>query len=107
MPLEGRLEPAAIDAALVEQLQRLEPFGHQNEEPLFLLEPEAVAVPPAVLKERHLKWRLPGEVEMVAWNMAGHYAHDARHRYRVRLGFNDFRGRRRIQLTVAEMRAGA
>ncbi len=100
--LEGRLRPEAIDAALVEQLARLEPFGRENDEPAFLLEQAAVTVPPEVLKGRHLKWRLPSGAEMVGWNLAAGFVAEPELWYRVRLGFNEYRGRRTVQLTVDE-----
>ena len=101
--LEGRLEPGAIDEALVEQVQGLEPFGHENEEPLFLVEQGTLGAEPEVLKERHLKWRLAPGVEMVAWNQAEDFAAAPGLSYRVRLGFNDYRGRRTIQLTAVDI----
>jgi single-stranded-DNA-specific exonuclease len=104
--LDDRLAPEAIDAALVEQVGRLEPFGHGNEEPAFLLEQHALGVAPEVLKERHLKWRLQPGVEMVAWNEAAGFQPLPSLRYRVRLGFNEYRGRRSIQLTVRDIHPG-
>jgi single-stranded-DNA-specific exonuclease len=104
--LDGHLEPGALNAALVEQLARLEPFGHHNEEPTFLVEQRGLGVAPQVLAEKHLKWRVDDQVEMVAWNRAKEFAASPDHCYRVRLGFNEYRGQRRIQLTVEDIRAG-
>jgi single-stranded-DNA-specific exonuclease len=101
--LDGRLVPETVDEALVEQVQRLAPFGHHNEEPAFLLEQAQLAATPDVLKGRHLKWRLHPSLEMVAWNRAEGYAPDPALWYRVRLGLNEFRGRRSVQLTVDDM----
>jgi len=105
--LDARLRPDAIDSALVEQLARLEPFGHENEEPAFLLEQTALNVEPEVLKARHLKWRIQPSLEMVAWNMAEGFEPAPELWYRVRLGFNEYRGRRSVQLTVDEVQPRA
>jgi len=102
--LDGRLDHGTIDEALVEQVAALAPFGHKNEEPRFLLEPEKDAKGPEVLKEKHLKWKMPGGVEMIAWNKAREFDRGASWSYLVRLGFNEFRGRRTVQLTVEDMR---
>ena len=105
--LDGQLEPGGLDEALVEQVLRMEPFGHENEEPTFLIEQDALPAPPEVLKERHLKWRVAPGVEMVGWNLAGGHAAEAGAAYRVRLGFNEYRGRKTVQLTVEEARGPA
>lgn len=104
--LDERLHPGSIDDALVEQMARLEPFGQENEQPAFLLEQSALCAEPQVLKGRHLKWRLREDMEMVAWNQAEGFTAAPHLCYRVRLGFNEFRGQRRIQLTVDGMRDG-
>ena len=105
--LDGHLDPGKLDEALVEQVLRMEPFGHENEEPTFLIEQDALPAPPEVLKERHLKWRVAPGVEMVGWNLAGSLPSDAGGSYRVRLGFNEYRGRKTVQLTVEEARGPA
>jgi single-stranded-DNA-specific exonuclease len=103
--LDGRLRPTEIDDTLVEQLAALEPFGQAHEEPLFLLEQSALGAPPEVLKGRHLKWRLQPGLEMVAWNRAEGFEPTPELWYRVRLGFNAYRGRRSVQLTVDDVQA--
>ena len=109
--LESRLEPGEIAPHLVEQIAGLGPFGHHNEEPCFLLEQSALGALPEVLKERHLKWRLAPGVEMLAWNRAsefeslGEAERDAL-QYRVRVGFNEYRGQRKVQLTVEDAQGG-
>lgn len=109
--LESRLEPGEIDSHLVEQITGLGPFGQQNEEPCFLVEQSALGVAPDVLKERHLKWRLASGVEMLAWNRAGEFesmgeAERDALQYRVRVGFNEYRGQRKVQLTVEGTQGG-
>ncbi len=109
--LESRLEPGEIDSQLVEQITGLGPFGQQNEEPCFLVEQSALGASPEVLKERHLKWRLAPGLEMLAWNQASEFeslgeAERNALQYRVRVGFNEYRGQRSVQLTVEGTQGG-
>jgi len=105
--LEGRLDPATLDGSLVEQLQQLEPFGQENDRPLFLLETSAIPEEPKKIGENHLKWILPGGAEMVAWKKAGKINPGDDLQFRVSLGFNEFRGVRKVQLTVEDFRPTA
>lgn len=104
--LDGRLRPEEINDRLVEQITRLAPFGQENEQPSFLLEAAHLPEPPQVLAERHLKWRVGPGIEMLAWNQAEALEPGPRDCYRVTLGFNEFRGVRKIQLVVEEVRHG-
>jgi len=102
--MDATLDPAAIPPDLVEQLQRLEPFGQQNPEPSFLVESHGLPEP-RPFGRGHLKWPINGGAEMVAWGAAERAADaTAGARYRVRLGFNEYRGNRKVQLTVDEFR---
>ena len=56
-----------------------------------------------VLKERHLKWRLLPGVEMVAWNRAPDFVPAEDLWYQVRMGINEFKGRRTVQFTVMDV----
>ncbi|MDH4225504.1 MAG: single-stranded-DNA-specific exonuclease RecJ [Deltaproteobacteria bacterium] len=101
--LEGRLQPEDISPQLVEQINALGPFGYDNDPPTFLLEQSHLPEKIQVLKERHLKWVLSRQVEMVAWKAAPTFTPSPANQYRVRLGFNDYRGVRKIQLTVEDI----
>jgi single-stranded-DNA-specific exonuclease len=103
---DARLDPAALDPAFVEQVLRLEPCGQDNAAPSFLVEGADLPAPPRVVAERHLKWALSGRAEMMAFNQAQHLPLPATARYRVSLGFNEFRGERKVQLNVEEILAG-
>ncbi len=100
--LDGRLSDQAPERRLVEQIGWLEPFGHGNEEPSFLVEGAGLPSDPQVLAEKHLKWRLPDGAEMIAWNGAGRLPPPAGLQFRVKLGFNEYRGARTIQMVVEE-----
>ena len=99
--LEGRLDPGRVSLELAEQISQLEPFGQDNAEPTFLVHGSDLREP-AVRKERHLIWNLAPDADMVGWNLAQHAPRAGSLRYRVRMGVNEFNGRRRAQLTVVE-----
>ncbi|HEX7929065.1 MAG TPA: single-stranded-DNA-specific exonuclease RecJ [bacterium] len=105
---DARLWPKDADAGqlstLADQVALLEPFGQEHEEPNFLVKSADLGVTPAPLAEKHLKWQVSREVEMVGWRMAAQLplADDAQ--FRVRVGMNEYRGTRKVQLTVEEMR---
>ena len=93
--LDGRLETANLEASLVEQLTLMEPFGHQNDPPYFLVEGaelSRIGVSPRVIGENHLKWDLPNGAEMVGWRKAEKISAGEEKQFRVSLGFNEFRG---------------
>lgn len=100
---DGILVPGDCDPALVEQIQRMEPFGHENEEPQFLVAGEHIGEPPSRIGTRHLKWKVSPEVDMIGWGMAGHEHAESAQQFLVRLEFNEYRGRRTIQMIVTEM----
>lgn len=101
--LDGRLQPGEISPGLVEQIMQLAPFGQDNEEPTFLLEGAHLPSPPQVVGDRHLKWQLAPGVEMMAWNRADETRPGPEQNFRVKLGFNEFRGVRKIQLIVEDI----
>ncbi|MBZ5627368.1 MAG: single-stranded-DNA-specific exonuclease RecJ [Acidobacteriia bacterium] len=57
---DGELPLNEVTPALYECLQRLEPFGMSNPEPVFAARGARVAFPPKILKEKHVKMRLIG-----------------------------------------------
>ena len=100
--LDGCLEFPKLTSLFVEQLERLQPFGEGNQEPLFSVEtPE---LPFTRLKEKHVKWQVNGNVEIIGWNCAESYAENLPSQLAVNLGFNEFRGRRKIQLNIQDSR---
>jgi single-stranded-DNA-specific exonuclease len=55
---DGELPLDEVTPALYECLQRLDPFGMSNPEPVFAARGARVAFPPRILKEKHIKLRL-------------------------------------------------
>ena len=48
--------------------------------------------------------QLNGNVEIIGWNLAETYAEKPPSRLAVNLGFNEFSGRRKIQLNIQDFR---
>jgi single-stranded-DNA-specific exonuclease len=73
--VDSELEFKAITPALLEAVQQLEPFGMGNREPVFAVRDARLAVPPKILKEKHLKLRVVADggsrpLDLLAWRMA-------------------------------------
>ena len=100
LQLDGSLELPKLTERFVEQLDRLQPFGEGNQEPLFSVETQEL--PFTRLKEKHVKWQVNGNVEIIGWNRAETYTEKPPSQLAVNLSFNEFRGRRKIQLTIQD-----
>lgn len=66
---------ADLTPQLYKSLQRLEPFGQGNREPIFIIKGARMVGPPKLLKEKHMKLRVAagqnGRVfDVLAWRMA-------------------------------------
>ncbi len=73
--IDAELEPAAVTDKLLAQLRRMEPFGVENREPVFLLRNARLLQPPKLLKEKHLKLRVTANgnkrpLDSIGWRMA-------------------------------------
>jgi single-stranded-DNA-specific exonuclease len=56
--IDAELTLEDLTPELLRKLKLLEPFGHHNSEPVFLVKSATIVEEPLVLKERHLKLRL-------------------------------------------------
>ena len=100
LQLDGTLDYPELNNQFVEQLNRLQPFGEGNPEPLFSVNtPE---LPFTSLKQKHVKWNLNGNVEIIGWNFSEPLSKKLPTKLAVNLGFNEFRGHRSIQLTIQD-----
>lgn len=111
LPIDVLAGFSEVDSALLADLQRLEPFGHENPSPVFCtLGVSAVPQSVRVLKDRHLKLSLrqDGKVfSAIGFGMAEEY-------YSLDLSrpvdvayvpqFNSWRGETTIQLLLKDMR---
>jgi len=111
--VDAELDAAALTPTLAEELERLEPFGAQWPRPVFLSREVRVLKEARVLKERHLKFEVAaGEdarpVEVLWWGGAEEAAATPRAGDRIELAYavetNNWRGEKRLQLIVEEMR---
>jgi len=101
LELDGTLDYPELNEQFVEQLNRLQPFGEGNPEPLFSVNtPES---PFTSLKQKHVKWQLNGNVEIIGWNFSEPFTNSLPSKLAVNLGFNKFRGQRSIQLTIQDI----
>jgi len=100
LQLDGTLDYPELTEQFMEQLNRLQPFGEGNPEPLFSVStPES---PFTSLKQKHVKWKLNGNVEIIGWNCSEPFSKSLPSQLAVNLGFNEFRGQRSIQLTIQD-----
>ena len=101
LQLEGSLDYPELNDHFVEQLNRLQPFGEGNLEPLFSF--NTPKLPFTNLKKKHVKWNLNGNVEIIGWNCSEPFTSRLPSQLAVNLGFNEFRGKRSIQLTIQDI----
>jgi single-stranded-DNA-specific exonuclease len=73
---ESEIELSAISPELIRIVQRMEPFGVGNREPVFVSRQLRVLLPPKVIKEKHAKLRVEEtkgkamRFNAMAWRMA-------------------------------------
>ena len=102
---DGELEVEEVTIDLIRQLGRLGPHGIGNPAPVFHLR-EMALQSIQVLKDRHLKMRLPGGIEALWWNAAEHRERiEAAPRVRImgRLDINTWRNRESCQIQVLDV----
>ncbi len=100
LQLDGEIDYPELNEQFMEQLNRLQPFGEGNPEPLFSVNtPE---LPFTILKQKHVKWKLNGNVEIIGWNYSEHFTNDLPSQLAVNLGFSVFQGQRSIQLIIQD-----
>ena len=101
LQLDGTLDYPELNEQFVKQLNRLQPFGEGNPEPLFSVDtPEG---PFSSLKQKHVKWNLQGNVEIIGWNCSETFTNSLPSQLAVNLGFNEFQGKHSIQLTIQDI----
>lgn len=73
---EAEIELSGINPELIQTVQRMEPFGVGNREPVFVARQLRVLLPPKVLKDKHAKMRVAQtngkamRFDAMAWRMA-------------------------------------
>ncbi|HEY9405431.1 MAG TPA: single-stranded-DNA-specific exonuclease RecJ [Pyrinomonadaceae bacterium] len=112
--VDAELPARALTLALADELERLEPFGAEWPRPVFLSRDVRVVREARVLKERHLKFEVAAgqdarPVEVLWWGGAEEAAATPRAGDRIELAYavetNIWRGEKRLQLIVQDMKA--
>lgn len=111
--MDGELALEALNRELVGRIERLQPFGRGNPEPVFLLRNMAV-VQPRLLKERHVKCQLAdiqdNALEAIAFGVSPGPLGEALMNGGGRLdllgtlAINTFRNRETVQMTIKDAR---
>jgi single-stranded-DNA-specific exonuclease len=74
LPCDGELGLDEVSLNLYDELRKLAPYGMGNSEPVFVAREARLALPPKILKDKHLKLRLATPkgraVDALAWRMA-------------------------------------
>lgn len=88
-----------LSHSLVDELKKFEPFGQQNQKPIFVIknQPLPDTMP---INKKHLKWNLGMDMEMIYWNGIDQVPMGERFDIAFTLGLNTFRGNCKRQLTV-------
>ncbi|HSE49656.1 MAG TPA: single-stranded-DNA-specific exonuclease RecJ, partial [Terriglobales bacterium] len=73
--VDSELEFREITPELLDAVQKLEPFGMGNREPVFAVKEARLVAPPKILKEKHLKLRVIAAngsrgLDLMGWRMA-------------------------------------
>lgn len=113
IPYEAELEPADCDLDLVEQLERLAPFGLDNPEPVFRMNGVRILHPKEVGQGKHIRFDVlaagreerGGSVEAIGFGLAEHhdlasFRNAATADLLVVPTRNDYRDQTRVQLKV-------
>jgi len=75
LAVDAELEFKQLTPELLAAVQRLEPFGMGNREPVFAVKDARLVAPPKILKEKHLKLRVIAAngsrgLDLMGWRMA-------------------------------------
>ena len=116
--IDAEIPLSSVTPELLDNLGRLEPFGHGNREPVFSSCGVSLLMPPRILKEKHIKLRVNQKrlnarasynYEAVGWRMAERAQAEALQpgdtldvAYKIGLNFHpDFGG---LELTLEDFR---
>lgn len=105
--IDAQLDPTAVTPALTQELQRLQPFGPGNPEPLFTLCNTQV-VQRRIVGTKHLRLRLAGThspLDAIGFSMGEHtHGNLAALDVAFHLEFNTFQGKTSMQLRLRDLR---
>jgi single-stranded-DNA-specific exonuclease len=109
--IDAPLGLGEISGEVVENLQRLGPFGAANPKPVFRASPVDLVTPPRRLKERHLSLQFKQgtrSFRAIAWRAIDRESYLNAHRSGLELAYSleqgEYQGERTMELTVADVR---
>ncbi len=83
MRIEAEIELRHVTPELYQAVRQLEPFGMGNPEPVFGMRGMRVVLPPKIVKDKHVKFRLatngdaaPRAINAMGWRMAEEFQQD-------------------------------
>ncbi len=110
LEIDSELRLSDIDDNLLQEIDRLAPFGPSNPQPVFAANDLAVIAEPRVLKGRHLKFRVEQDgkaLDAVGWNLAHSKPLSLSPDRKLSLAFalapNTYQGIQSIQLIVKDI----
>lgn len=110
LEVDSELRLSDVDESLLEEIDRLAPFGPANPQPVFAARDLAVIAEPRILKGRHLKFRVEQDgkaLDAIGWNMAHpmplRLSPDRKLSLAFALGPNAYQGIYSIQLIVKDI----
>lgn len=105
----GRISPSEVTADLYNKIQRLAPFGPDNEEPVFEIDqPEIVKTQQIGSDHQHLKFSINNQHELIdvlAFNhgkQINYFSPGSQIKLAVQLSMNNWRGRKQVQLMLTD-----
>ena len=112
LDIDAELAPGEFGWDLQKSLQRLEPFGQDNTEPLFLMEQVECVGAPRLVGQNHLKLNLrhgSSQFAGIGFNK-GEYLPNCEHGSRVnlvvRIKENEWQGRVSLEVEIVDLRVG-
>jgi single-stranded-DNA-specific exonuclease len=72
LDLDAELDLEQVTPDLLQALERLQPFGQGNPEPVFAARAVRLMAPPRILKDKHIKLRLAAAIAAVSRNADEH-----------------------------------
>lgn len=79
LKIDAEIPLSAVTPQFLDAIRQLEPFGHGNPEPVFSVRQATLLLPPKVIKEKHIKFRVNQKLpetkssynyEAIGWRMA-------------------------------------
>ncbi|MGB1127873.1 MAG: single-stranded-DNA-specific exonuclease RecJ [Opitutales bacterium] len=111
LELSAWLELADLNESLLEELDRLHPFGQGNAEPVFGLRSVALEEAPKAFGENNFRFRLSlgggRRVSGIAWGLGAGPQPGERVDLALRFSWNHWRGSRYPQVTLVDWRRSA